>query len=226
MTLNLGGLVRMAFVWIPPGSFDMGSPDDEEGRSGTEGPVHRVTIDQGFWMAKYEVTQGQYQQLRGSNPSGFKGAKNPVEKVNWHNAQGFCEKLNEKLSDSSQFKTFTCRLPTEAEWEKAARGELEGKLYPWGDTFDGERVNFCDRNCETRYANQDYDDGYKNTAPVGSYAPNGYGLYDMAGNVWEWLADWYDEDYYANSPASNPGGPTSGSLGTDRAILRNKELEV
>jgi formylglycine-generating enzyme required for sulfatase activity len=117
--------------------------------------------------------------------------------VDWNQAQAYCAWIGG-------------RLPTEAEWEFAARGGLEGKQYPWGDAFDGSLANFCDTNCEYSHADKSVNDGYAETAPVGSYMSNGYGLYDMAGNVWEWVSDWYGSGYYGVSPVSNPTGPETG----------------
>ena len=194
---------------IPAGSFMMGS---ESGYK-DESPVHELYLD-AFYIDVYEVTNEWYAECvaqgackppedygsytRESYYDDPKYATYPVIYVSWLDAHSYCEWRND-------------RLPTEAEWEKAARGELEGKLYPWGDELDdGERANFCDQNCTIDWADESYDDGYPDTAPVGSYNPNGYGLYDMAGNVWEWVADWYGENYYASSPSENPQGPSSG----------------
>ncbi len=216
-----------AMALIPAGAFQMGGNADaalqecqqlcptcgcERGIFTDEEPIHTVTLD-AFYMDVYEVTNARYQECvqagACSAPSESKSytrdsyygssqfADYPVILVSWDDAKTYCEWRG-------------ARLPTEAEWEKAARGGVEGKLYPWGDVFDGSRVNFCDKNCSFDWANQDFDDGYADTSPVGTYAPNAYGLYDMAGNVYEWVADWYAADYYAGSPADNPKGPASG----------------
>ena len=143
----------------------------------TDETPHGETV-RSFNMDKYEVTQAEYERVMGENPSNFKGKNLPVERVTWHEAKAYCERVGK-------------RLPTEWEWEKAAKGGRD-TIYPWGDEFDGSKANFCDRNCKFDWKAGQFDDGYKNTAPVGSYPPNGYGLHDMAGNVWEWTASDYD----------------------------------
>jgi sulfatase modifying factor 1 len=132
----------------------------------------------------------------------------PVAGVTWYGANAYCEWRD-------------ARLPTEAEWELAAGWDFdndEKRHYPWGDEFDGDITNFCDVNCEEQQANADYNDGYSTTAPIGSYEDgrSSAGLYDVAGNLWEWVNDWYDPDYYENSPAANPAGPDSG----DNKVVR------
>jgi formylglycine-generating enzyme required for sulfatase activity len=190
-----------AMVVVPAGEFLMGS----ESGYPNERPVHRVFVD-AFALAQHPVTNVQYERfVRESGhrvpylddpqakldnwdrekrvyPAGHE--QHPVVLVSWHDAQAYCEWAGG-------------RLPTEAEWEKAARGGLEGKLYPWGDEINPGLANYDNR------------DG---TTPVGSYSPNGYGLYDMAGNVWEWAADWYDAKYYQHSPQQNPQGPETGTV--------------
>jgi sulfatase modifying factor 1 len=173
--------------------------------------VHGVNLD-AFYIDVYEVTNTAYAKcvekhvcdplVTNNDPTGSyydnpDYASFPVIWVTWLQAQAYCQWRG-------------ARLPTEAEWEKAARGGLEGKFYPWGDIFDGDLANFCDINCLLDWRNIKYDDGYSYTAPVGSYSPNNYGLYDMAGNVSEWVEDWYDENYYSISPINNPEGPSTG----------------
>jgi formylglycine-generating enzyme required for sulfatase activity len=183
----------MEFVLIPAGEFTMGVDKNFEEADDDETPAHRVTISQPFYLGKYEVTQSQWVSLMGSNPSYFKGRNNPVENVSWDDVQEFIWKLNEKEG------TGKYRLPTEAEWEYAARAGTTSR-YSFGDDA-GElgRYAWYDRNSENT------------THPVGQKEPNGWGLYDMHGNVFEWVRDWYGEKYYAESPGTDPWGPSSGA---------------
>jgi formylglycine-generating enzyme required for sulfatase activity len=204
-TEDLGNGVTLDMVAIPGGTFMMGSPETEEGRFNNEGPQHSVTVP-AFFMAKYPVTQAQWQAVMGNNPSYFKGANRPVEQVSWNEAGEFCQKL-------SQITGKNYRLPSEAEWEYACRA--------------GTATPFCfGETITTGLANYDGDDTYGNgpkgvsrwqTTDVGSFPPNGFGLYDMHGNVREWCQDAWHEDYN--------GAPTDGSAWTseedpDRRLLR------
>jgi formylglycine-generating enzyme required for sulfatase activity len=191
MTIDLGGGTEMTLLWIPSGTFRMGSPNNESGRGGNEGPEHEVTISKGFWMGKYEVTQEQYEQVTGHNPSNVKADNNPVESVSWDDANKFCETMVKKTGKA-------VRLPTEAEWEYACRAGTTTKYYAGNGLSDLVKTGW-----------------YRNTEggihPVGQKEPNPFGLYDMLGNVWEWCEDRYDEDYYRHSPGKDPRGPATGS---------------
>jgi serine/threonine-protein kinase len=163
-----------------------GDPDEQ--------PVHEVYLD-AFWIDKYEVTKTMYASFDSSISAG----QVPVQNLSWEQAAAYCTWVGS-------------RLPTEAEWEKAARGSDE-RLYPWGNQAPAsDFVNFADLNSHLSWEDPSVDDGYENVAPVGTY-PAGASLYavlDMAGNVAEWVNDWYDETYYSVSPESNPQGPSEG----------------
>ena len=177
-------------VVIPAGCFEMGSelgdPDER--------PVHKVCVSS-FKMAKYEVRQNFFQTIMGYNPSQYVGGDMPVDTVSWEGARNYCKKMG-------------LRLPTEAEWEYAIRGGTQGEYY-WGDNITGKEANFCDSNCDLNNRESNLTDGFKNSAPVGSFPPNAFGLYDMAGNVSEWVLDWMaiNENYYLMGPTKNPQGP-------------------
>ena len=192
-------------VLIPAGNFQMGS----DGYFHKERPVHTVYVD-AFYIDTHEVTIGEYNRF--VRETGHRALENniytysptnqhPVVGVSWHDAMAYATWTGK-------------RLPTEAEWEKAARGGLVGRKYTWGSTMpNGTQCNFADKNGEDWFAhlkgsadgwNKNVDDGYTYAAPVGTYPTNPYGLYDMAGNVWEWCLDEYDEFFYADSPRDNP----------------------
>jgi formylglycine-generating enzyme required for sulfatase activity len=196
----------MEFVHVPAGEFLMGSAEGEG--SSDERPQHTVYLD-AYYIGKYPVTNAQYQvfvQATGhEEPYGWhdgaypKGKENhPVVEVSWRDAAAFCQWAAGVTGQP-------VRLPTEAQWEKAARG-TDGRRYPWGDEEpDANRCNF--------------NNNVRDTMEVGRYSPKGdspYGCCDVAGNVWEWAADWYDADYYAKSPRENLSGPSSG----DYRVLR------
>ena len=215
---SLTNSIGIKLVRIPRGNFQMGSAPSVKGRFSSEGPLHHVYTD-AFYIGETEVTVGQWRHFikdtsydwdKWSLLKQYAPADNfPVVFINWGDAETFCRWLSNR-----EQKTY--RLPTEAEWEKAARGGLEGKNYPWGDEKpDGSQCNFADKNTDFPWTDKSADDGYLYTAPVGSYPPNGYGLYDMAGNVWEWCRDWFDWEYYEKAPARNPKGTISG---IDRSI--------
>jgi len=156
-----------------------------------EHPGHLVVLTRPFYVGKFAVTQEQYEQATGTNPSHFTGKNNPVEHVTWANARIFCNKLSGQTKE-------TVRLPTEAEWEFACRAGTTTNYNSGDDESDLARAAWYGAN------------GMNKTHPVGGKEPNAFGLYDMHGNVWQWCQDWYGADYYANSPAENPEGPKEG----------------
>jgi len=198
MVLVMGRLTKaetapeIEMVLVKGGCFQMGDTFGDGGSD--EKPVHEVCIKD-FYIGKYEVTQGQWQAVMGNNPSYFKGCgyNCPVENVSWDDAQEFIRKLN-KMTGKKY------RLPYEAEWEYAARSG--GKKEQWAGTSnlnDIEDYAWYSENSE------------KSTHPVGQKKPNGIGIYDMSGNVDEWVSDYYDAKYYEKSPKETPTGPSSGS---------------
>ncbi len=192
LTIDLGGRVTMEVVWIPAGDFVMGSPVNQDGRYENEGPQHQVTIANGFWLGKTEVTQRQYMQLTGSNPSKFKGAglDAPVENVNWNDAKAFCKKLQEALP--IEMRGLTPRLPTEAEWEYACR---VGTTWPYEADLD--QMGWSSENANGT------------SHKVAQKAGNIWGIYDMYGNVWEWCED--GKRVYTSAPQTDPMGPAGAS---------------
>jgi formylglycine-generating enzyme required for sulfatase activity len=181
---------RAGMVLVPAGAFWMGRDDGND----DEKPRHRVDLDS-YYIDRYEITNELYQRFteateraapRFSSQRYLNGASQPVVGVSWHDAEAYCRWAGK-------------RLPTEAEWEKAARGD-DGRSYPWGEQWDSRRAN-------SKESQRD------RPASVGSY-PSGvspYGAHDMAGNVWEWVADWYAKDSYMREPRRNPWGPETGS---------------
>ncbi len=232
----------MTMLYVPGGTFMMGSSEAEidsafelceqyrgEGECqrswfDDETPAHEVQVGD-FWLDQHEVTNSQFvlflneegnqeeggvtwledgssaaliEEVDGifQPKAGFEAR--PVIELSWYGANAYCQWIGG-------------RLPTEAEWEYAARGS-DGRIFPWGNEFDGTQLNYCDSNCEFDHKDEAVDDGYARTAPVVSYDSQSWvGAYDLAGNVWEWTADWYDSDYYDDSPTVNPTGPIDGS---------------
>jgi formylglycine-generating enzyme required for sulfatase activity len=197
-------LTNIEMVLIPPGSFNMGcSASNQWGCNFAENPVHTVTLTNAFYMGRYEVTQGQWTARMGSNPSSFQSASaevpaaqvpnRPVETVSWNTVQGFLTATG-------------MRLPTEAEWEYACRAGTTTAFHGWPAQTEGT-------NDDTQVGNIAWFGSNSNsqTRPVGGKAPNGFGLHDMAGNVWEWVNDWYSSTYYASNPVTDPLGPASGA---------------
>ena len=198
--------VGMEFILIQPGSFIMGSPRDESYRDPDE-RQYGVTISKPYYIQATEVTQGQWEAVLGENPAYFKecGSDCPVERVSYYDCLKLIRELNKK-------KEGTYRFPTEAEWEYACRASTATPFY-WGTEVECEKANFNNntRRGTDRCAEYVENLGFKknSTVPVASYPPNPWGLYDMAGNVWEWCEDFYKASY-PGGPVTDPTGPNSG----------------
>jgi formylglycine-generating enzyme required for sulfatase activity len=227
----------MREVYVPSGPFEMGSNSGEA----EEKPVHKVTLS-AYWIDRTEVTIAMFARFvadagykTDAEKDGSSAVFNPQSKqwerttgANWQHPQGPNSSLSGldqhpvvhvSWNDAAAYCAWVgARLPTEAEWEKAARG-TDGRAYPWGNAApDGKLVNFADENLAVDGADKSANDGFQFTAPVGSYPAGAspYGALDMAGNVWEWVNDWYGETYFQGSPTDNPQGPATG----DYRVLR------
>lgn len=204
------GIIEPEMVWIPEGWFWMGC---ENGRD-DEKPAHHVWVD-AFELAAYQVTNAGYAYFLASTntapplcwtDANFNHPKMPVVAVSWYEAAAYCDWLNKATG-----KTY--RLPTEAEWERAARGGVSGLAYPWGN--------------EGKESVPDYARRWKTgPEPVGLFAANAYGLYNLGDNVHEWCTDWYDDSYYGRSPERNPRGPEGGSRRASRGGSWRHHIKV
>jgi len=198
--------LELEMIWVRPGTFLMGSPASEPGREykGRDETQHKVTLTKGYWLGKYEVTQGQWKQVIGNNPSKFKGDNLPVEQVSWHDVKNFCGKLNEskhvKLAIGYQYN-----LPTEAQWEYACRAGTTTAT-AFGNSLSSHQANF--KGSEP-YGGASKGPDLGRTVAVGNYRPNAWGFYDMHGNVWELCHDRFGD--YEPGAATDPVGPSSGS---------------
>jgi formylglycine-generating enzyme required for sulfatase activity/Tfp pilus assembly protein PilF len=195
--------IGMKFVPIPAGKFLMGSPEDCPFVDPVEEFQHRVRITKPFLLGMHQVTQSQYEKVTGENPSLFKGPNHPVEHLSWKEAHRFCELLSSLPAEVAAGRQY--RLPTEAEWEYACRAGTT-TTFNTGDTLELHQARFATMERSSP----------KPTAPVGSYPPNAWGLYDMHGNVWEWTADWFSAKYFKRSRVDDPAGPKRGTHHTLR----------
>ena len=187
---ELVGDISFDMVYVKAGSFMMGASENDEDVQDREMPEHQVALTGSYYIGKYEVTQGLWKVVMGKNPSSSKGDDYPVEKVSWNNVQEFIAKLNELTG-----KKYA--LPTEAQWEYAARGGEKSKGYKYSGSNDLDEVAWYNSNSNNA------------TNPVGMKAPNELGIYDMTGNVSEWCQDYYDD--YSSDAQIDPVGPENGS---------------
>jgi formylglycine-generating enzyme required for sulfatase activity len=194
-TITVDG-VSFKMIAVEGGTFQMGSPESDAEADDDEKPQHEVTLSN-YYIGETEVTQELWETVMGSNPSEFKGPKLPVENVSWNDCQTFIGKLNAQTG-------MKFRLPTEAEWEYAARGGKKSKGYTYSGSNTIDDVAWYD------------DNSGETTHEVSTKQANELGIFDMNGNVFEWCQDWYGETYYENSPSTDPLGPDSGSRRVSR----------
>jgi formylglycine-generating enzyme required for sulfatase activity len=186
--------LKVELIWLNPGAFTMGSPSDEEFRNKAEGPQTHVTLTKGFWLAKTELTQAQYESITGQNPSTFKniGPDAPVENVSWIDAMAYCEKLNQRERGAGRLpEGYSYTLPTEAQWEYACRAGTATAY-----TSDPGATAWYDNNST------------QTTHPVAQKRPNRWGFHDITGNIIEWCYDWYGN--YPGGSVTDPTGPRHG----------------
>ena len=182
--------IAMTCSYVESGMFQMGSADSGPN---DEKPVHTVRLSHGFWMGACEVTQAQWRALMKTDPSQYKGDELPVEMVSWYEVAEFCRKLTDREREAGRSpEGYVYRLPTEAEWEYAARGGMRSRGFKYPGSDDPNEVAWH------------WPGSSDETHDVGTKRPNELGLYDMAGNVWEWCLDWYAPDYYSRSPKADP----------------------
>ncbi|MBL8796481.1 MAG: formylglycine-generating enzyme family protein [Planctomycetia bacterium] len=225
LTNSLG----MKLVLVPPGTFMMGSGEDDPQRRLNETPRHEVALTQGLYFSMHPVTQEQYRRVMGANPSRFLpevggGPEHPVEHVSWHDAVEFCRRLSALPQEQQGNRRY--RLPTEAEWEYACRAGTS-TAFCFGPQLPDNHANF------DAGGDPISPSARGKTSTVGAFPANHFGLHDLHGNLWEWCADWYDGNYYRNSPRLDPPGPATGRFrvvrggswrnraGTCRAAYRN-----
>ncbi len=216
--------IGMKLARIPPGAFMMGSPRSEAERDDKE-LLHKVTMTKPFFLGVYEVTQAEYVKVMRTLPkfrnrAAFSGEKNPAENVEWKSARIFCERLSALGSEKSAGRKY--RLPSEAEWEYACRAGTSTPFH-FGDSLSSSQANF---NGKHPHGDAEKGPYLRETAKVGSHGPNAFGLYDMHGNVAEWCADWYDPEYYLDSPEEDPLGPPFGVVDTRFTNFGNNNFFV